>query len=68
MANRSDRGGEAPNIRLAFGAVLVDWLPARVFPSWPGAQTLHQRAEDTTAVRPTAISSALELQPEGTLM
>lgn len=31
MANRSDRGGEAPNRKLAYQGRDIDWFPARLF-------------------------------------
>ena len=64
MANRSDRGGEAPKILLAnpgpclsIGSPPADSILAR-------SRGLHKRAEDTTAVRPVATRSALEIDPE----
>ena len=46
MAHRSDRRGEKPITSLALEAAVIDWLPARDFPSWPGAHRApHKRPE-----------------------
>jgi hypothetical protein len=60
MANRSDRGGEAPSELLAFeGRVSIGSPPAD--PILARSRGLHQRAEDTTAVQTYRPSPCLEL-------
>ncbi len=68
MANRSDRGEEAPNKLLANPGPCLSIGSPPAYSILARSRELHKRAEDTTAVRPTALRPTLELEPEGTDM
>jgi len=50
--DRSDRRGDEPITRVALGAALSDWHPARDFPSSPGPAEAHRTGRSYDCSRP----------------